>query len=489
MIKLMVKMGMAWRNTGRARDKMDERGIMDEKINANEIKKGARYILDIVGMNHEGQGVGRIGGFVVFADGALEGEKVEADIVKVSGNYAVAKLAGIIEPSRDRISPFCKVYGRCGGCSLQHMKYRAQLKFKENVARDALKRIGGLESVAVHPAIGMREPFKYRNKAQYPLTWANGKVAAGFYAKRSHEVVECGECGIQDEMSGRIASLVKDFVERKHIGVYDEKTGKGLVRHIVTRIGFRSGEAMAVIVINGKDLPCKEELVRVLTKEIPEVKSIFLNINTRNTNVILGDKSVKIYGSETIADYIGKYEFRISPASFFQVNPVQTEILYEKALEYASLSGNETVLDLYCGAGTIAIFMAGKAKKVIGIEEVGEAVRDAAANAKLNGVGNVEFAAGKVEDMLPEMVRAGVRADVAVLDPPRRGCGEAVLEAVAAMGPDRIVYVSCNPATMARDAGLLAALGYGVAEVQPVDMFPWTPHVECCVLMTNVKNK
>ena len=468
---------------------MDEIVTGDEKIAiekriSNEIKKDAKYILDISGMNHEGQGVGRIGGFVVFVDGALKGEKVETQIVKISGNYAVGKLAGIIEPSRDRVSPFCKAYGRCGGCGLQHMEYGAQLKFKENVVKDALKRIGGLESVAVRPAIGMRDPFKYRNKAQYPLKRVNGRVVAGFYAKRSHEIVECGECGIQDGLSGRIASLVKDFIERKHISVYDEKTGKGLIRHIVTRVGFRSAEAMAVIVANGKDLPGKEELAGVLTREMPEVKSIFLNINTRNTNVILGDKNVKIYGSGTIADYIGRYEFKISPVSFFQVNPVQTEVLYEKALEYAALSGKETVLDLYCGAGTIAIFMAGKAKKIFGIEEVGEAVEDAAANARLNGVDNVEFVAGKVEDVLPEIVQAGVRADVAVLDPPRRGCGEAVLEAVVGMGPDRIVYVSCNPATMARDVGRLAALGYGAVEIQPVDMFPWTPHVECCCLLS-----
>ena len=467
---------------------MSDERIMNEKRSTNEIKTNKRYILDISGMNHEGQGVGRIGGFAVFVDGALEGEKVEADIMKVSGNYAAGKLARVIEPSPCRISPFCNVYGRCGGCGLQHMEYGVQLKFKENVVREAIKRIGGLGSVAVHPAIGMREPFKYRNKAQYPLKRVNGRIVAGFYAKRSHEVVECGECGIQDGLSGKIVSLAKDFIERKHISVYDEKTGKGLVRHIMTRVGFRSGEAMAVIVINGEDMPGKEELVHVLTKEIPEVNSIFLNINTRNTNVILGDKNIRIYGSGTIADYIGTYEFRISPASFFQVNPVQTGILYEKALEYASLSGNETVLDLYCGIGTIAIFMAGNAKKVIGIEEVGEAVRDAAGNAKLNGVSNVEFVAGKVEDVLPEMARAGVRADAAVIDPPRRGCGEAALKAVAAIGPDRIVYVSCNPATLARDVGRFAALGYEVAEVQPVDMFPWTAHVECVVLMTNVKN-
>ncbi len=469
--------------------------------------KNNNYIIEITGMTHDGQGVGRINGLAVFVDGALEGEEAEIKIIKINKSYAVGKLINVIKPSSDRATPFCNAYKRCGGCSLQHMDYKAQLAFKTKLVRENLERIGGLSGVTVHDTIGMTVPMNYRNKAQFPVAAVNGRVVTGFYAPRSHDVIESEECGIQDVISDRIRKLVGRFIAEKGIPAYDEKTGKGLIRHIVTRVGFNTGEVMVVLVINGSSLPYADELVGILaqtggsgdSKEGTgdgagcgrddgvgaecSVKSIYLNINTKNTNVILGDTNVLLYGSEAITDMIGKYKFKISPHSFFQVNPVQTEVLYELSLKYAGLNGTETVFDLYCGIGTISLFLSDKAARVIGVEVVEAAINDARENAKNNGVTNTEFYVGEAEKVVPELYDRGMRADVVVLDPPRKGCDESLLQLLADMQPDRIVYVSCNPSTLARDLKFLAGHGFNVIEAQPVDMFPWTGHVECVTLM------
>ncbi|HEX3028025.1 MAG TPA: 23S rRNA (uracil(1939)-C(5))-methyltransferase RlmD [Clostridia bacterium] len=449
-----------------------------------EVKKNEVYAMEITGMTHEGQGVGRISGFTVFVEDALEGEVIDVKIIKINKNFSIGKLIGVRKASPDRAQPFCKSFKRCGGCNLQHLSYDAQLKYKTNQVKENLKRIGKLGELPVHDAIGMAKPLNYRNKAQFPVGMSGQEVVSGFYARRSHDIVDSSSCGIQDELSDKIRFLVGGFIVENKISVYNEETGKGLIRHIMTRVGFKTGEVMVVIVINGKELPLKQRLIEKLTGEIPQIKSIMLNVNTMSTNVILGKKNIRIYGEGTITDYIGEYKFEISPLSFFQVNPVQTEILYGKALEYASLSGTETVFDVYCGIGTISLFLSEKAGKVYGVEVVEEAIRDAKKNAELNGVTNTEFIVGEAEKVIPMLYEKGIRADVVVVDPPRKGCDEKLLQTLVDMQPKRIVYVSCNPSTLARDLNYLSNNGFAVREVQPVDMFPWTAHVETVVLMS-----
>ncbi|MDQ2085547.1 23S rRNA (uracil(1939)-C(5))-methyltransferase RlmD [Herbivorax sp. ANBcel31] len=445
------------------------------------VKKNEIYNVEITGITHEGQGVGRIDNFTVFVDGAIEKEEVEIKIIKLYKSYGVGKLLKILKPSYDRIEPFCEVYKRCGGCSLQHMSKEAGLKFKENLVRENLKRIGKLEDIEVCDIISMEEPFRYRNKAQYPVRMAKGETQVGFYAKRSHDIIEGSTCEIQHKVSDRIKAIVKDFIVKNNVSVYDETTGKGLMRHVVTRVGFKTGEVMVVLVLNGKAIPEKGRLIDDLLSEVPEIKSIIINVNKEKTNVILGRKNIVIYRQDSITDYIDRFKFNISPRSFFQVNPFQTEALYNKVLEYAALSGEDTVFDLYCGIGTISLFLSQKAKKVYGVEVVKEAIEDAKENARINGVGNVEFITGEAEKVLPDM---GVKADVVVLDPPRKGCDESLLETLVEIKPSKVVYVSCNPATLARDLKYLSEKGFKVDRVQPVDMFPWTAHVECVVLMS-----
>ena len=445
------------------------------------------YTVDITGMNHEGQGVGRIENFTVFVDGAIEGETVEVKIVLVKKSYAVGKLKRIIKPSANRIPPFCPAFKKCGGCSLQHMNYKAQLDFKTNLVRENIKRIGKLDDVIINETLGMEQAQFYRNKAQFPVGVVNGKPSIGFYASRSHDVIDNTACGIQHEISDQVRGIVREFILEKGISAYSEQTGTGLVRHIVVRTGFKTGEVMVVVVINGKDLPHKERLIQLLSEGIEGLKSIILNINTKNTNVIMGDKNIRIFGQDTITDYIGRFQFKISPLSFYQVNPLQTEVLYSKALEYAKLTGNETVFDLYCGIGTISLFLSEKAKKVYGVEVVEDAVIDARENAALNGVGNAEFIVGEAEKVIPEMYRHGISADVVVVDPPRKGCDEVLLKTLVDMQPGRIVYVSCNPSTLARDLNYLDRNGYKAVEAQPVDMFPHTAHVEVIILLQKLK--
>lgn len=451
-----------------------------------EIKKNDIYTIEITDMTHEGQGVGRIEGFTVFIEGVLPGELAEIKIIKVTKNYAVGKLLKIEKHSEGRITPFCPHYKRCGGCSFQHLNYAEQLKFKTNLVKENIKRIGKQEDVIVHDTIGMDSPYNYRNKVQLPVTSSNGRCSMGFYARRSHDVIEVDNCGIQDKICDRVKEVIKSFIDKNKVSIYDEIRHKGLLRHVMIRTAFKTGEVMVVIVINGEDLPGRDDFVKTLVKSLPEITSVYLNINKYKSNVILGDRNIKIYGKETITEYIGKFKFNISPLSFFQVNPVQTEVLYNKAIEFAGLTGSETAFDLYCGIGTISLFLAEKAKKVYGIEVVEDAVNDAWKNAEINGVKNVEFISGKAEEVVPGMYDRGIKADVVVVDPPRKGCDEVLLNTLVAMEPERIVYVSCNPSTLARDLKYLGDRGYKAKEVQPVDMFPWTGHVECVVLMSKL---
>lgn len=441
------------------------------------------FKIDITGLTHEGQGVGKIEGFVVFVDGVLPGENVDIKIVKQTKSYAVGRLVNINNSSADRVKPFCPVYDKCGGCAVQHMSYQAQLDFKKDTVLQNIRRIGGLQNIKVNNTIGMENPFKYRNKVQYPVGSDKGDIRIGFYETRSHNIIDSNLCDIQPDESNNIRDVVRGFCKDAGIAIYDEKTGKGLLRHVMVRKGFKTGEIMVVLVVNGNKLAKSDELVNKLLEYFPDIKSIILNVNTRNTNIILGDKNICIYGQKYITDYIGSFKFEISPLSFFQVNPIQTEVLYEKALEYAGLSGNETVFDLYCGIGTISLFLSQKAKHVVGVEVVADAICDAKRNAEINGVSNVEFLVGEAEKVIPELYAQGVKADVVVVDPPRKGCDQLLLNTLVEMRPQRIAYVSCNPSTLARDLKYLTEHGFEAKDVQPVDMFPWTGHVESVALI------
>lgn len=449
--------------------------------NRIKIEKNIEYDIDILGMGFEGEGVGKLDDFTVFVPGALKGEKVRIKLIKVNKNYGFGKLEQILTPSLDRVTPNCLIYDKCGGCQLQHLSYDAQLKFKKERVRDCIERIGKLKEIKINETIGMENPYRYRNKVQLPVGKNNGKVEIGFYSSRSHRIINMESCGIQDKTADKIISLVRAWLEDFNIPIYDEASGSGIIRHIMIRTGFVTGEVMVVVVTNVHDLPFANKLIDMLTCNIENLKSIMQNVNTKKTNVILGLENKLLWGKSTITDYIGKFKFKISPLSFFQVNPVQTKILYEKALEYAELKGEETVFDAYCGTGTISLFLSQKAKKVYGVEIVPEAINDAKENAAENGVTNAEFIVGESEKVIPELIEKGVKADVVVVDPPRKGCGRELLDAIGKMIPERIVYVSCDPATLARDLGILDGLGYEVVDTQPVDMFPGTAHVECVV--------
>ena len=451
------------------------------------MKKNDIYEIEITGMTHDGMGVGRVDGMAVFVQRAIEGEKVVAKIIKVTKNYAVARIEEWITTSPERTEPFCPVYKRCGGCSLQHMSYNMQLKFKHRVVTDNLERIGGFWGIQVSPVIGMDNPMNYRNKAQYPVGMGDNGPVAGFYARRSHIIIDSERCGIQHPASEKVKNTVLEAVKELKIPVYNEITGEGILRHIVTRVSYSTGDVMVILVVTDEKVPGLKKIIQKITREIPEVISIVLNINKRRDNVILGDKVRTVYGSDTLVDRLGHLKFHISPLSFYQVNPVQTVKLYNKAVEFAGLTGNETVFDLYCGIGTISLFLAEKAKEVIGVEVVPEAVEAATKNAVLNNISNARFYCGEAEKVVPELYNEGIRADVVVVDPPRKGCDEALLQTVVKMQPERIVYVSCNPSTLARDLKYLAANGYNLDKVQPVDLFPWTEHVECVVLMSRVE--
>ena len=387
----------------------------------------------------------------------------------------------VLEASEERVNPPCDIYKRCGGCKLQHASYKAQLDFKWDRVKDCVSKIGKLDPSIVKYPLGMEEPWRYRNKVQLPIGLINGEVKIGFFAPRSHDIIDMESCLIQDEIGDKVVKLTREWIEKFNIrpynvdGEYDEK---GIVRHIMIRRGFTTNEVMVVLVTNGEKLPHKEEFVDLMVKNIPGIKSIIQNINSKKTNVILGLESKTLWGEDTISDYIGDFRFNISPLSFFQVNPIQTEVLYGKALEYANLTGNEEVFDAYCGTGTITLFLSQRAKKVYGVEIIPQAIDNAWINAKENKVENVEFFVGESEVVIPDLINKGVKADVVVVDPPRKGCDKKLLDSITNIDAKKIVYVSCDPSTLGRDLQVLEENGYKTLEVQPVDMFPNTSHVE-----------
>ena len=446
------------------------------------LEKNSIYTIEIEDLGHSGEGVGKIDGFTVFVHGAIPGDYVKIKLTTLKKNYGIGKIIEILRPSQDRVEPRCPLANICGGCQIMHMDYRAQLDIKRKRVEETLERIGKINTT-VHPTIGMENPYEYRNKAQFPVGIVDGQAVLGFYKKASHDIVPTDYCHIQAPINTEIIKVIKEYIKKYDISVYNEKNRKGLLRHVVTRVGFKTGELMIVLITNGKELPYKDELIEMLKTNIKGLKSIVHNINDKNTNVIFGRESRTIYGEDKISDYIGGLKFKISDQSFFQVNPIQTEKLYEKTLEYALLTGEENVFDIYCGTGSISLFLAQQAKKVIGVEVVETAIENAKENAKINNIHNTEFYVGKAEEVIPKLYEKGLKADVVVVDPPRKGCEEIVLETIAKMEPKRIVYVSCNPASLARDLAYLEERGYKTLEVQPVDMFGHTAHVECVVLI------
>ena len=456
-----------------------------------EIRKNDEFELTIEDMSEDGAGIGKQDGYIWFVKDAVIGDRIRARAMKMKKNYGFARLMEVLEASKDRVMPECPVARQCGGCQLQAMSYEEQLKFKERKVKNHLLRIGKFKEDEIHmlSIMGMKEPWRYRNKAQFPFGLdKNGNIVAGFYAGRTHDIIECEDCLLGVEENKDILGIIKGFMRVHGIRPYDETTHKGLVRHALIRKGFHSGEIMVCLVINGKDIPAKEQLVEELC-QVKGMTSISYSINQEKTNVIMGKEIVNLYGPGYITDNIGNVTYQISPLSFYQVNPVQTEKLYGTALEYAGLTGNETVWDLYCGIGTISLFLAQKAKKVYGVEIVPPAIEDARRNAALNGMENVEFFVGKAEEVLPrEYEKNQDYADDIVVDPPRKGCDSVCLDTIVRMQPKRVVYVSCDSATLARDVKYLDERGYAVERVRCCDMFGMSGHVETVVLMSRVKD-
>ncbi len=458
------------------------------------MKKNEEFIITIEDMSADGSGVGKQDGYIWVIKDTVIGDVVRAGAMKMKKNYGFARLVEVLTPSKDRVVPRCPAARKCGGCQLQSMDYQAQLRFKERKVYNDLRRIGGLKDLRLEdmePIMGMEEPWRYRNKAQFPFgTDKDGRIITGFYAGRTHAIIEQEDCLLGIEENKAILEIIKNFMEefrRDGLEPYDEAAHKGLVRHALIRKGFATGELMVCLVVNGKKLPLGEELVRGL-RNVPGMSSISYNINMEKTNVILGSELVNLYGPGYITDRIGNVSYQISPLSFYQVNPVQTQKLYQTALEFARLTGGETVWDLYCGIGTISLFLAQKAGMVYGVEIVPQAIEDARQNAALNGLENVEFFVGKAEEVLPEQYEKNhICADVIVVDPPRKGCDEHCLETIIKMAPKKVVYVSCDPATLARDVKYLGEHGYELKQVRCCDMFGHSVHVECVVLMSKVK--
>ncbi len=464
-------------------------------------------LLDVtfVDITHEGAGVAKPEGIPIFVPYGIPGEKAQIKITKMHKAHGFGRLVEIYEESPDRVEPACPVYKQCGGCHLQQLSYDAQLLAKRKIVRDALERIGKLQNVEVKPVIGMTDPWQYRNKVQVPIAEQSGKLVAGFYTKRSHDVVAMDHCLIQMEANDQAVQIVKNICDKYGMKAYNEQTHSGVLRHVLARFAAETGELMIVLVTRISTIPNKQVIADEIVAALPNLKSLVLNVNPTVTNVILGDRNKTLWGQDYIVDRIAGLEFEISPHSFYQVNPVQAEVLYEKVLQFAGLTDEEIVIDAYCGIGTISLLLAKQAKQVIGIEIIDQAVEDAKRNAQRNGISNVEFIVGAAEailgkkevtevstdvdqddsaeavTVLDEVEARDFNADVVVVDPPRKGCDRALLDAIVNIAPSRIVYVSCNPATLARDLQVLVDGGYEVKEVQPVDMFPMTGHIECVV--------
>ena len=453
-----------------------------------EFRKNDLVTLEIEDCGIDGEGIGKADGFTVFVKDAVIGDTVTAKIIKAKKNYGYGRLMEVLKPSPYRVEPKCEFARQCGGCQLQALSYDQQLVFKTNKVKGHLERIGGFTDIPMEPIIGMDELFHYRNKAQFPVGRnKEGKIVTGFYAGRTHNIIENRDCALGVAENKEVLDRVIAHMEKYGIEPYNEATGKGLVRHVLIRYGYFTKEVMVCLILNGNKLPKEEQLVKSLC-EIPGMTSITINVNKKRSNVILGEEIRLLWGQEYITDRIGDISYQISPLSFYQVNPMQTQKLYAKALEYADLHGEETVWDLYCGIGTISLFLAQKAKFVRGVEIVPAAIENAKENAKLNGLENTEFFVGKAEEVLPrEYKKNGVYADVVVVDPPRKGCDETLLETMVEMNPERIVYVSCDSATLARDLKYLCERGYELRKVCPVDQFGMTVHVETVVLLSQQK--
>ncbi|MBQ9701043.1 MAG: 23S rRNA (uracil(1939)-C(5))-methyltransferase RlmD [Lachnospiraceae bacterium] len=454
------------------------------------VKKNEEYIITIEDMGSEGEGVGKVDGFTLFVKDGLPGDVARVKVIKEGKSYGYGRLMEVITPSEYRVDAVCPVARQCGGCQIQELSYEAQLAFKEKKVQNNLERIGKVtpSEYEMCTIIGMEEPYHYRNKAQFPVgADKEGNIITGFYAGRTHSIIPCDDCAIGDSVNKTILEIIKCHMRKHSIKPYNEESHTGLVRHILIRRGFTTGEIMVCIVINGMEFKAGSELVSELVA-IDGMKSISLNINREKSNVIMGNMVIDLYGDGYITDYIGDVQFRISPLSFYQVNPVQTKELYGKALEFAGLTGTETVWDMYCGVGTISLFLAKAARKVYGVEIVPEAIDDARKNAKINGIENAEFFVGKAEEIVPKMYNEyGLGADVVVVDPPRKGCDEKLLKTIVDMNPEKVVYVSCDSATLARDVKILGEYGYKLQKVQPVDMFPHSFHVETVVLLSQQK--
>lgn len=448
------------------------------------VKKNETYVVDIIDNGYDGEGIAKINEFTVFVPNAIKGEKVKILIVKVLTSYAFGKITEIIEESKYRTESDCETYKRCGGCSLRHIEYNQTLKMKQNAVQSLVNKTLK-NKISVQETLGMENPQNYRNKAQYPVGInKDGKPVMGVFANRTHEIIPIKECFIQDKQAEKVAKFIFDFITKNNISIYDEKTRKGLVRHIVTKIGKKTNEIMCVIVINGIQMPKEDELVEAVTSNFKNVKTIVKNINMKNTNVILGKENINLYGDGYITDILGEYTFKISPLSFYQVNPIQAEKLYNIGVEGANITKDDVVFDLYCGIGTISLFMAKNAKKVYGIEIVEEAIEAAKENAKMNGVENTEFIAGDVEEILDELINErAITPDIVMVDPPRKGLDNKSIDNILRIKPKRLVYISCNPATLVRDLAKLED-DFKIDFIKPVDMFPFTSHVETVSVLT-----
>lgn len=457
------------------------------KPSSPPVEPGDLVELDITGIAHDGAGVGRYEGFTLFVSGALPEERVRARVVEVAKTFGRAEVAKVLAPSSLRAAPPCPVAGACGGCTLQHAAYEGQLALKRRIVADAFARIARLPDVPVRSVLGMDDPWRYRNKVQVPVGEEDGRLVAGFFAKGTHAVVDLNGCFLQPEPMEAAVRVVKEAAAELGIPPYDHVRHEGVLRHVVVRVGFRTGEVMVILVVTTPAVPHLDELVAAIRARVRGVRSIVLNVNRAKSSVVLGDETRLLWGREVIFDELGGLRFAISPRSFYQVNPPQTEVLYEQVRRYAALTGTETVVDAYCGVGTIALFLARHSKEVWGVEVVPEAVRDARRNAALNGIANARFEVGRAEDVLPRWRAEGLAPDVVVVDPPRKGCARPLLDTLVRLKPARVVYVSCNPATLARDCRILADGGFRVVEVQPVDLFPHTAHVECVALLKNTR--
>jgi len=451
------------------------------------VSEGETVIIKIEGIAHQGWGVGRHQGFAVFVPGTAPGEIVKVKVLQVKKSFARAELVDIVKCGEARVFPRCGAYDVCGGCHFQHIDYRHQLKIKEELVAHSISRIGKISGAVIHPVLGMDHPWNYRNRAQFHVQIVGQKVRFGFFRPGTHDLVPVSDCALLPGIFADILHRLKKDMENL-LGGESARNFTGM-HHLVIKINRDHNEIALVFVIGEEEIPELPSLAAFLNQEFPQVVSVMQNINTDSRGPIFGREWKLIWGKSRIEDRIGDLIFSVSPGSFLQVNSMQTERLYEKVLEYAGLKGNEKVIDLYCGIGTITLLLAPKCRKILGIEEFKEAVQDARVNARLNSIYNVRFAAGKAEDLLPKMLAEGIRADVIVVDPPRKGCERKVLEAIAGMRPDRIVYVSCDPGTLARDLKILEEKGYQTREVQPVDMFPQTKHVESIILIKRAESR